>query len=382
MSFQTFEEVSFEYSPSPSPANANGNSDMKQKGSDMERDILSFVNENPRSVEFCRIIEEEYMTVVRNNSNATQPDPRHDVRLQGILASISLGTLENRSQADSPANLPEPFPGQGKVSRLVREHMQESYTTDRLPCIVCKLKNIHCSHKIDLSACEECRKKGIRCIEEMPSAEHYQSSSSGSPSSVDSSKGTGRDLGRSVESITLQHRSIIDLTRDDEVAGPTIPGSNPYVGSALKCLGCGKTADCAWRPGSKGYQLLCDTCGQHYLIGKLGHPNPNIQPPINSHGVRHFSPALNNQSELFNDDRAVIGQFGTPSPVHQPTGKKRRASVSETIQEDQDAIKRAKNREKCRKYQAKKAQEIEDLKARKEALEAAWALLESARGSG
>ena len=57
--------MSFEYSPSPSPANANGNSDMKQKGSDMEQDILSFVNENPRSVEFCRIIEEEYMTVVR-----------------------------------------------------------------------------------------------------------------------------------------------------------------------------------------------------------------------------------------------------------------------------------------------------------------------------
>ena len=374
--------MSFEYSPSPSPANANGNSDMKQKGSDMEQDILSFVNENPRSVEFCRIIEEEYMTVVRNNSNATQPDPRHDVRLQSILASISLGTLGYRSQTDSPANLPEPFPGQGKVSRLVREHMQESYTTDRLPCIVCNLKNIHCSYQIDLSACEECRKKGNRCIEEMPSAEHCQLSRSGSPYSVNSSTETRRGPGRGVESVNLQHRSIIDLTGDDGEVGRTIPGPNPYVGSALKCRGCGKTANCAWCPGSKGYQLLCDICGQQYLMGKLGNTNPNIQPPINNHDVRHFSPTLNTQSELFNGDGAVIGQFGTPSPVHQPTGKRRRASASETIQEDQDAIKRAKNREKCRKYQAKKAQEIEDLKARKEALEAAWALLESARGSG
>ena len=382
MSFQTLEEVSFEYSPSPSPTNANGNSDMKQKGSDMEQDILAFVNKNPRSVEFCRIIEEEYMNIVKKTSNTTQPDPRHDVRLQRILASISLGTLGNRSQPDSPTKLSEPFPGQGKVSRVVREHMQESYTTDRLPCIVCRLKNIDCSYQIDLSVCEECRKKGNCCVEEMPSGEHCQLSGSGSPFSVDSSKETKGDLGRSVESVYLQHRSIIDLTRDDEVAGPTIPGPNPYVDSALKCRGCGKTADCAWCPGSKGYQLLCDSCGQHYLMGKLSNIKPNIQPPINKHSVRHFSLALNNQSEPFNGDGAVTGQLGTTSPVHQPTGKKRRASASETIQEDQDAIKRAKNREKCRKYQAKKAQEIEDLKARKEALEAAWALLESARGSG
>ena len=127
--------MSFEYSLFPSPANANGNSDMKQKGSDMERDILSFVNENPRPVEFCRIIEEEYMTIVRNNNNTTQPDPRHDVRLQRILASIILGTLGNRSQPDSPAKLPEPFPGQGKVSRMVREHMQESYLRTGYPVL-------------------------------------------------------------------------------------------------------------------------------------------------------------------------------------------------------------------------------------------------------
>ena len=381
MSFQTFEEVSFKYSPSTSRANANGNSDMKQKGSDMEREILSFVNKNPRSVEFCRIIEEEYMKVVRNNGNTTQPDPRHDVRLQKILASISLGTLGDRSQPDSPAKLPEPFPGQGKVSRLVREPMQESYTTDRLPCIVCKLKNIPCSYQINLSACEECRKNEIHCVEELPSVEYCQLSNFASPCSVDSSTKSRRGLGRGVESVYLQHRSIIDLTRDDEVAGPTIPGPYPYVGSALKCRGCGKTADCAWCPGSKGYQLLCDICGQHYLMGKLRNTNPNIQPSIKNHGVRHFSLALNNQSELFNGDGAVIGQLGTTSPEHQSTSKKRKASASETIQEDQDAIKRAKNREKCQNHRAKKVQEIEDLRMRKEALEAAWALLKSANGS-
>ena len=375
--------MSFEYSLSPSPANANGNSDMKQKGSDMERDILSFVNENPRSVEFCRVIEEEYMTIVRNNNNTTQPDPRHDVRLQRILASIILGTLGNRSQPDSPAKLPEPFPGQGKVSRMVREHMQESYTTDRLPCIVCKVNNIHCSYQIDLSACDECRKQEIRCIKEMPSAEHCQLSGSGSPCSVDSSTETRRDLGMSVESVTLQHRTIIDLTRDDGVAGPTMTGPNPYVGPALKCRRYGKTDDCAWCLGSNGYyQSLCGICGHQYMIGKLGNTKPNIQPPINNHGVRHFSLALNNQSELFNGDGAVIGQLGTTSPVHHSTGKKRRASASETIQEDQDAIKRAKNREKCQNYRAKKAQKIEDLRTRKEALEAALVLRKSAGGSG
>lgn len=110
---------------SPSPANTNVNSDTKQKSSNVERDILSFVNENPRSVDFCRIIEEEYMTIARNNNETTQSNPRHDVRLQIIHASISLGNLRDRSQPDSLAKLPEPLPGQGADSRMVRGHMQE-----------------------------------------------------------------------------------------------------------------------------------------------------------------------------------------------------------------------------------------------------------------
>ena len=343
---------------SPSPANANSNSDMKHKDSDMERDILSFVNENPRLVEFCRIIEEEYMTIVRNNTNIDQPDPRHDVRLQMILASTSLGTLGNRSQPDLPAKLQEPSPGQGKASRMVHEQMQESYTTERLPCIECKVKKIGCSYQIDLSACEECRKKEIRCIKELPSAEHCQLSSTEAR----------RDLGRSVDSVTLQHRSITDLTRDDGVAGPTPPNPTSYPGS---CQRCGYMHDCAWCPGSDGYRFLCRVCGHGYLKGKQGNGTINHQLPMDNHVARQFSPALNERTESFSADVAIPATL-SPAPLdQQSTDKKRRASASVAIQEDQDAIRRAKNREKTRKYRAKKAQETEDLRTRKEALEAA-----------
>ena len=62
--------------------------------------------------------------------------------------------------------------------------------------------------------------------------------------------------------------------------------------------------------------------------------------------------------------------------------KKRRASASVAIQEDRDAIRRAKVRETSQKHRAKRAQQTEDPKMRKEALEAALALLKSAGSSG
>ena len=119
----------------PSTANANGNRYMKQKDSDMERDILSFVNENPRAVEFCRIIEEEYMTIARSNSDKIQLDPRHDVRLRKILASISPGASGNCSQQDPLAKCPNLVPGQGADSRMVRGHMHESHIRTGYPVL-------------------------------------------------------------------------------------------------------------------------------------------------------------------------------------------------------------------------------------------------------
>ncbi len=374
--------MSFECSLSPSPANTNGNSDTKQKGSTMEGDILSFVNENPGSVEFCRIIEEKYMTIARNNSDTTSPDPRDDIRLHSIFASISLGTLSNSSRPDSFAKLPEPFPGQGADSRTVRGHVQDTYSTNRLPCVVCKVKNMPCSYTIDLSACEECRKRKIRCTKEVPLGEHRRLSGSISPCLVETPMELEIGLEESGESGTLQYRSVVDLTKDAGVAGPTIPGPNPYPGSALRCQRCGKTDDCAWCPGSDGYRFLCGICGHQYLMGKLGNTTPSVQPPINDSGARQYSPALNERTELLNSDVAVVGALGTASPEDQSAGKKRRASASVAIQEDQNAIKRAKNRERGQKYRAKKAQETSDLRTRNEALEAALALLKSAGGSG
>ncbi len=372
----------FEYCLSPSSANANGNRNMKHEDSNMERDILSFVNENLRSVEFCRIIEQEYMTISRNNSDTTQPNPRHDIRLQRILASISPDTLENRSRPDLLAKRPDLVPDQGANSRVFRRHTQESYSTNRLPCIVCKAKKIHCSYEIDMRACEECRKRKIRCIKGMPVSEHGQSSGSVSPCFINTSIETKGDLGKHGENGTLQHRSMVDLTGDAGVAGPTIPGHSSYPGSAFKCRRCGKTDDCAWCPGPDGYWSLCGICGHQYLMGKLENATASVQPRINNHRARQFSPTLNENTEIFNGNVAGIGPTGTTSPGHQSAGKKRRASASIVTEEDMNAIKRARSKEASKKHRARKAQEAADLRMRNEALEAAVALMKSASGSG
>ena len=247
---------------------------------------------------------------------------------------------------------------------------------------MCKVKNISCSYRLDLSACEECRKKKMLCIKEIPSGEHCQLSVSISPCFVDAPMEAKEDIGKSGETRALQHRTVVDLTRDAGIAGPAIASPKLYPGSALKCRRCGKTDDCAWCLGLDGYQFLCGICGHQYLMGKLGHTTPNVQPPINKHGTRQYSPALNDKTDTFNGNVAVVGPLGTTSPEHRSAGKKRRASASVAIQEDQDASKRAKNRKTDQKHRARKVQKISDLRVRNEALEAALALLKSAGGSG
>ena len=117
-------------------------------------------------------------------------------------------------------------------------------------------------------------------------------------------------------------------------------------------------------------------------MDKLGNTIPSVQPPINNEGAHHSPPTLNGKTEIFDGDAAVPASLGTTSREHQSTGKKRRASASVAIQEDQIAIERAKNRATSQKHRAKIAKETSDLRMKNEALKAALALLNSAGGSG
>ena len=236
--------------------------------------------------------------------------------------------------------------------------MRDSCNTGRLPCVVCQVKNIQCSYKNDLSSCEACRKSKIRCIKQMPLGQHCQIS----PSFVDVSMEANKDPGKSGESGIMEHRSVVDLSRDTGAAGPTIPVPNSYPGQVLKCRRCGTIDHCAGCPESEGYRFPCEICGHQYQTCKLGRPTPNAPPPINNHRVHKSSPPLNEKSETFNGDGAVVGLFRASSLDHHSVGKKRRASASEAIQKDQEVVKRAKNNEASRKHQARMAREYEELR--------------------
>ena len=223
--------------------------------------------------------------------------------------------------------VPGSVPGHRADSRKVRRRMHESYSANRLPCAVCQVKSIQCSYKNGLSSCEACRKSKIRCIKQMPLAQHRQIS----PRSINTSTETKRDPGKSEESGTLQHRNVVDLTNDTGVAGPTHPGPTSYPRPALNCPSCAKTDKCAWCPESEGYRFLGGIRGHQYLTCKLGRPTPNAPPPINNHRAHQFSPALNGKPEILNRDGAVFGPLVNASSGHHSTGQKRGVSVSEAI---------------------------------------------------
>ena len=143
--------------------------------------------------------------------------------------------------------------------------MHDSCSTNRLPCIVCQVKDIQCFYKNNLSLCEACRKTKIRCIKQMPLGQPCQISPAFFDTSIEAKKGPGK----SGQSGSMKHRSGVDLTGDTGVTGPTVPVPNSYLGLILKCRRCGKTHDCAWRPGADGYRFLCEICGHQYLACKL-----------------------------------------------------------------------------------------------------------------
>ena len=289
---------------------------------------------------------------------------------KGIPASRFPGPLVNRSQPDSLAKVADPVPSHRAVSRKIHGHLLESYSTNRLSCIVCQVKNIQCSYKNDLSLCEACRKSKVRCIKEVPLGQTRQISLP----SINSLVETDREPGKSGDSATLQYRSVVDLTNDAEVAGPALLNRNSNPGPIPNCRRCRTIDNCARCPKSEGYRFLCEICRDPCLTCKLGNPTPDLQPPKNNHQAHHSSPALNRLPEVFNRHVAVDRPLQT-TPQHLSAGKKRRISASEAIQEDQEAIKRARNGETSQKFQARMARENEELMMGNEALEDELALL-------
>ena len=260
--------------------------------------------------------------------------------------------------------------------------MHESYSTNRLPCIVCQVKSIQCFYKNDLSSCEACRKSKIRCIKQMPLGQKCQISLP----SINASVEPNSDLGKSGRSGTMQHRSAMDPTRDTRVSGPTIPLPNSYPNAALNCPKCEKTDNCARCPGPDGYRFLCEICEHQHLACKLGNPPSNAQPPIRNHRAHQLSPALIERTEVFNSDddvaAVVVGSPGTASLQHLSAGKKRSMSASVATWEDQEDSKRAKNREMSRKYQVRTAREYEELMRGNEGLRAEMGLWRNTGGGG
>ena len=275
------------------------------------------------------------------------------------------GTLVKRPQPDSLAKLPDADPGHGAESRKIRGHTRDSCTTNRLPCIVCQVKNIQCSYKNDLSSCEACRKSKVRCIKQLPLGPYCQISPPSLNTLVEAP-------GKSGESGIMKHGSVVDLTQDTRVTRPTIPVPNPYPGPVLKCPECEKTDNRAWCPGPDDYR------GHQYLICKLGRPTSNAPPPAKTKETCQFSPTSNGKPDTLNGDGAIFGPLVNASSGHHPPGKKRGASASEAIQEDQEVIKRAKNNETSREHQARMAREYEEL--RNETLEVELALLRRVAG--
>lgn len=279
---------------------------------------------------------------------------------QRILASVNSGALINPSQPYPLATLLDPVPGSGPGysadSRKVRRRRHESFSTDRLPCAVCQVKSIECFYQNHLSSCEGCRTSKIRCIKQMPLGQHNHIS----PSFVDTSMEAEKDLGKSGERGIKQHRSVVNLTRDTEVTGPTLPVPSPYPRPPLNRP---KTDNCAWCLGPEGYRFLCETYGHQYSTRKLDNTYPNVQPPNNNHRAHQALPALNGKPEGLNRDVAVAGPLET-TPDHHPTAQKRKISASLAVQDDQDAVEGAKNIETSQEHRVRLAREYEELMMR------------------